>query len=270
MISTQKKWIYGVVLVMTSALFAHELVQATATEDPPLPLDAPAEALPTELAGGGASAARGPSAGETPGEPGAADDPAQVGSAQNDATLGALERALALLDQDSARVDARSSLARARRKRSADADELDEQPQALEQADEPAPQAESSDLELRTRVAERAELEARLERFLDENPLIGIVRGPGGDCAVFGGRRVRVGERLLDGAGELLACDELGVQVELRGRALRVELGPLRTRPRSTPLEGGGASAFQPSAAARAPVPAAQPSPPAPAQGAVQ
>ncbi len=264
MISTQKKWIYGVVLVMTSALFAHELVKATSTEDPPLPLDAPAEALGVELTGG---AARGSAAEEVPNDPGAAGDPAQVGAEKGDATLGALERALALLDQDSAGGDARPALARARRKRNADVDESLEQPDAPQQGEAPELTTAPTDLELRSRVDERAELVARLELFLEDYPLIGIVRGAGGDCAVFGGRRVRVGERLLEEDAELLECDELGVKVELRGRTLRIELGPLRTRPRSTPLEGGAAGALQSPAAARAPVPAAQPSPAAPAQG---
>ena len=70
----------------------------------------------------------------------------------------------------------------------------------------------------------------QLERYLAEAPLRGLLISDGERAALLGDRLVRPGDTLLGGVARVVAVDAGGLTLEVEGRALRVELPPLRAR----------------------------------------
>jgi hypothetical protein len=229
-ISTQKKLLYGLALVVSSALFANELVKATRSEEAPLGAERPAEtdgtwtAVPAASAPGDATFdadASGVSSGlssglssghaleETPGAPRGAADAQDV--------LASLERALARLEVRPQAVGSRRS----------------EDPQPVERTDAASGALPSeSTLNAPVREERRASAadRARLQSFLDGAPLMGVICSESESVALFGGRGVHVGELLLGDDGRVTACSPLGVNVSVGGSDVWVALPAVRTR----------------------------------------
>jgi hypothetical protein len=217
-ISTQKKLLYGLALVVSSALFANELVKATRSEEAPLGAERPAgtegawTAVPQASAPGGATfdaGASGHAFGEAPAAP--------RGAAGAQDVLASLERALARLEV---------------RPQAVGSGRL-EDPQPIERTDagSEAPPSESTPgaparEERRASGADRA----RLQSFLDAAPLMGVICSESESVALFGGRSVHVGELLLGDDGRVTACSPLGVNVSVGGSDVWVALPAVRTR----------------------------------------
>jgi len=234
-ISKPKKLLYGAALVISSGLFANEVVNATQREQPPEPLERPAEA---DL---GASEL--PQASEPPAVPqgaqpsGDSDEFDRHEATPQTDPLAALEAALSKLgaaDAAGAGEDAVES-PRQRRKRP--------QPETPTSdvstpAPEPAP---------RVSAASRAERRERIDGLFEEQPLVGVVSGPEGTLALVGGRSVRVGDLLGDGETRVLECTPTGIRVEFEGEPAWIALPGLRAHVKpSKPSEGAAGTPLPP------------------------
>ena len=139
MISKQKKLLYGAALAISSGLFANEVVNATQREEPPEPIERPAEAemtggeSPVTATGTEPTSDPAPSLLDTPEAP-----------IQKD-PLAALEAALSKLGAaDAAAVDdGDSETPRQRRKRPQPAEPVESEP-APQPIPEPAPRVSAA------------------------------------------------------------------------------------------------------------------------------
>lgn len=106
----------------------------------------------------------------------------------------------------------------------------------------------------------RSDVRARLQRFLKESPLSGVVCGAGGGVAMFGGRIVRTGEHLLGDEGLVNTCTPQGVGVVLAGREVWIPMPAVRVRPAASSAGSAnpGAPATSP-AAPNTPAPSTAP-----------
>ncbi len=233
MISTQKKLLYGLALLVSSSLFAHELVKAMRSEGAPPSAERPAEMggvwtrVPDQSAPiAEFEGAEGSEADVNFGAPWAEASPAPAESATRptEDVLASLERALQVLEKNSA-VEGSGRLA------------------SLESAtgshgvnEAPSPgNAPSTNVREPGERRDDGAARARLQRFLDEAPLMGMVCSESESVALFGGRAVRVGEFLLGADGRVTACNALGVNVSVEGCDLWVALPAVRTRNAPTP-----------------------------------
>lgn len=253
MISKQKKLAYGSALVLTSALFALELVKAASAEEGAAPLELPAEVSFEALAATSGSATT-----EVASAPSANSGEPSLSSAPNEplgAALESLEATLARLESPTDTDHSLALLQRARRRRGpmGEVEFTDDAASGAASADSERVEGARSRWEERDQQRERME---RLEALLAEEPLIGVVRGANGGAAMFGGRVVKLGEALLGDDARVVSCDERGVGVELGGQSIRIALPPLRTRPRAAPNAGG---AVEPRAQGAVPPPVAAP-----------
>lgn len=254
MISTKKKITYGLALIISSALFANEIVKATRSEEAPTPIERPAEIESTPVLRPTATANSVDVVVEsTPIEaPTAGSTGASTGGGL-DAALQSLESALARMDASERSDGGRRVDALARSKR------LQDQRKAIEESErapasshtqqvEPPVDASESEEPVVTRRSD-AEKRAQLQRYLEQSPLIGIVRGERESSAMFGGQIVRVGDALLGDDARITGFDAEGVIVSLGGRETHIALPPVRTRP-SAAQSGGAPTAEQASAPA--------------------
>jgi len=239
-ISTAKKISYGVALLASSALFANELLKATRSDAPVGPVERSADGgesnANTFLAEGDADL----SVDEL-----AIDPEAQLshGGATSTPEVGVVLQSLesALQRMDAARRAGPTPRVGAEERR----------------REERAPAAQGQDAHAEEHLREsgsparrdEAELRARLATFLAQSPLTGVLRGRTDSAAMFGGRILRVGERLLGDDGELLRIEEHGLVVSLAGVELRIDVPPISSR-----------SATAPEVAA-APAPVSEPAP---------
>jgi hypothetical protein len=225
-ISKQKKVLYGAALAISSGLFANEVVNATQREEPPEPIERPAEA---ELAGGATEVL---SAQESTVNSAPPDVFATHEAPVQKDPLAALEAALSKLGAADAAAtdDSEPETPRQRRKRAPA-----EEPSAsdVEPAPEPAP---------RLNAAARAERRARIEELFEEEPLVGIVSGPDGTVALVGGRSVRVGDVLGDGETRVLDCTTTGLRVDFENEPAWIPLPGLRAQVKAPQAQGGAAT----------------------------
>jgi hypothetical protein len=255
-ISTQKKLLYGLALLVSSSLFAHELVKATRSENAPLTAERPAEGsgawtrVPNESGSGSAAdEAAAPESDANFGAPWSAADSSAANSAAassaavssaaaNSAPAGnaprapedvlaSLERALQLLEKDPA---AHAGGRLAALEGATDSRSVSEAPSV-----QPVSSAPATSLRVSDGRRDDSAARARLQRFLDEAPLMGMVCSESESVALFGGRAVRVGEFLLGGDGRVTACNALGVNVSVDGCDVWVALPAVRTRSAPTP-----------------------------------
>lgn len=75
----------------------------------------------------------------------------------------------------------------------------------------------------------------RLERFTENNPLTGLVRGGAGDAVLLGHRVVRVGDRLDAGHVRLAEIGASWVRLTAGAEECIVELPPFQARTRAVP-----------------------------------
>lgn len=260
MISTRKKLVYGVVLVAASGLFANELVNATRSEPLFTPIERAADAeneLGSIEDGAPTPQFDDPAAQALQTQPAQADqDKPELG-----AVLASLEAALERLDAAPAGADGRrvDALMRQQRPKPAPEPETEATP-AAPPSSAPAPVIVAAPPAVDDTVARRredSERRARLQRFLEESPLSGVVCGADGGVAMFGGRIVRTGENLLGDEGLVNACTPQGVGVLLAGREVWIPMPAVRVRPAAS-------SANNPSPGAGAVTPSSAPSTPAP------
>ncbi len=229
MISKQKKVLYGAALAISSGLFANEVVNATQREEPPEPIERPAEAEWNESAA--------PQATPTPTTPASTTD-AGTGDAtarheaplQTD-PLAALEAALSKLGgEDASKADEGDTEApRPRRKRP-----QPESSTANEETPLPTP---------RISATARAERRERLDGLFEKEPLSGVVSGPNGTLALVGGRTVRAGDLLGDGESRVLECTAAGLRVDFEGEPAWIPLPGLRAQTKTAPTQGAAAAA---------------------------
>jgi hypothetical protein len=263
MISTRKKLVYGVVLVAASGLFANELVNATRSEPSFTPIERAAEA--ENESGSIEAGAQGDQAPQMddPAAQSPDSQPAQATQAKPElgAVLASLEAALERLESAPAGADGRRVDALVRQQRPRTAPEpTHEAPPAAAPSSAPAPvivAAPPAVDDTAARRREDSERRARLQRFLEESPLSGVVCSADGGVAMFGGRIVRTGESLLGDEGLVNACTPQGVEVLLAGREVWIPMPAVRVRPAASSASNANAGA-----AAAAPSPA--PSTPAP------
>lgn len=211
MITPQKKLIYAAALVVSTGLFANEVVNATGREEPPEPIERPAEDLTLSAPANGQEPHEGTPAGQDLGEPvRPATDVERPGD-----PLAALEAALARLgDEQGTGESDPLPFARGRR--------------AKREAPAAAAAASRTDDDTRPELA-RVQREERLEQLRRSQPLLGIVSGPEGSIALIGGRSVRVGDLLVDGDARVLECTPTGVRIEFEGEPAWIALPGLRT-----------------------------------------
>lgn len=257
MISTRKKIVYGVVLVAASGLFANELVNATRSEPLFTPVERAAEA-DSEL---DSIAERTPQS-QTPSFDDPAAQAAELGPSQAaqakpelGAVLASLEAALERLDSAPAAADGRRVDALVRQQRAKSGlDGPSDESSAAPQSPASAPVIVAAPPAVDDTVARRrddSERRARLQRFLEESPLSGVVCGAGGGVAMFGGRIVRTGEHLLGDDGLVNTCTPQGVGVVLAGREVWIPMPAVRVRPAAS--SAGSANPGAPAASPAAP-----------------
>lgn len=226
MISKPKKLLYGAALVISSGLFANEVVNATQHEATPEPIERPAEADLGQAATTQASAPAPTSVAQPAGGEGKIDQAEPP--VQKDPLL-ALEAALSKLGAADAASEG-EDVVEAPRQRRKRAPKEEPTEGATTPEPEPAP---------RISAAARAERRERIDELFDEEPLVGIVSGPQGTLALVGGRSVRAGDLLGDGETRVLECTPNGIRVEFEGEPAWVALPGLRTHVKPTkPVEG--------------------------------
>ncbi|MCY3000364.1 MAG: hypothetical protein NTV21_00945 [Planctomycetota bacterium] len=238
MISKPKKVLYGAALVISSGLFANEVVNATQREQVPEPIERPAEAqlsgseMPQAIAAAAVPQATTPVGGSS--EVDAHEAPVQKDP------LAALEAALSKLgasDATGAGEDGEET-PRPRRKRP-------QKDETTEAQTTPAPETAPAP---RISAAARAERRERIDELFEEEPLVGIVSGPSGTLALVGGRSVRVGDLLGDGETRVLECTSTGIRVEFEGEPAWIALPGLRAhvKPPQQNNEGGATAPLPP------------------------
>lgn len=241
MISKPRKALYGAALVISSGLFANEVVNATQREQPPEPLERPAEADVSDLPQANAPVS-GPQA--TASTTSAGEFAAHEAPVQKD-PLAALEAALSKLGAaDAVGADEESAETPRQRRKRPQKDEATEGAATLALESAPAP---------RVSAAARAERRERIEELFEEQPLVGIVSGPEGTLALVGGRSVRVGDLLGDGETRVLECTSTGIRVEFEGEPAWIALPGLRVHVKPTKTNEGAGGAPLPAVARNAP-----------------
>lgn len=223
--ATTKKILYGAALLVSSAMFAHEVVRATRSENAALPV------LAERAADDASSSERPPS--HEPAAPAVSttstDDHGAPPSAS--ATSGEPAEALAKLEEALVRLETASrprasrrleSMARARRGMESQALET-ETPVELATAQPEPNETEPS-------VRDEAERRARVTLWVEEHPLAGVVCGSSGATALFGGRIVRTGEALPGGDAVVESIDARGATLRIGAARLRVELSNVEFR----------------------------------------
>jgi hypothetical protein len=210
-ITKQKKVLYSITLVISTGLFANEIVNATERETPPEPIERPAEdpALTTPV--GVPSPASGGQAATGATEPTA---PAARSATAND-PIAALEAALARLSEPPSPTGTEGPAFG---------------PGRLERRAAPAPmEVVEAPLGKPPEDLTRARRADRLEQLLQSHALAGVVNGPAGAVALIGGRAVRVGDLLVDGDARVLECTPAGLRIEFEGESAWIALPGLRT-----------------------------------------
>lgn len=236
MISTRKKLVYGVVLVAASGLFANELVNATRSEPLFTPIERAAQAQSElESITERTPENQAPSFDDPAAQfPESAPAPVEQTKPELGVVLASLEAALERLESAPAGADGRrvDALVRAQRHQFT--------PVA---ADEESSAAPSEIDGAGARRSDERDLRARLQRFLEESPLSGVVCGADGGVAMFGGRIVRIGEKLLGDDGLVNACTPQGVGVVLAGREVWIPMPAVRVPPAASSASGANPSA---------------------------
>lgn len=266
MISTRKKLVYGVVLVAASGLFANELVNATRSEPSFTPIERAAQAESEFDSSAQRAPQDQPPSSEDPAAlpPESTAAPAAPAKPELGAVLASLEAALERLDSapvaaDGRRVDA---LVRQQRPKAAP-DDSAENSGGTPQTSAPAPVIVAAPPAVDDSTARRredSERRARLQRFLEEAPLSGVVCGADGGVAMFGGRIVRTGENLLGDEGLVSTCTPQGVGVVLAGREVWIPMPAVRVRPAASSANSANPSApAAPPAAPNTPAPSSAP-----------
>ena len=247
-----KKIVYGSVLAGSFALLVPQLLDSGKAPSRPAPLELAADGVPLQqvpppsnsqpsLAGFGVPDAAAAAATEPVVEDGVDEGIASAPDAAHAAPLagvqapnasnpvasaaaagGSLDRlreALAKLDA----VDQNESIVRpnaGRRNRVARREPSDE---AATEPTKPLP------LELAPLRRDDESTDA-LNDYLAKQPLCGLIRGEHDSAAMFGGRVVRVGDRLTPGGARVTRFDARGVIVDLDGREVCVELPSIQPR----------------------------------------
>jgi hypothetical protein len=265
-ISTRKKLVYGVVLVAASGLFANELVNATRSEPSFTPIERAAEAE-----GDFDSSAERTPHNQAPSFddpaarfPESTPSPAAPAKPELGAVLASLEAALERLESAPAAADGRRVDALVRQQRpKATLDDAADTSSGAPQLAGAAPvivAASPASEDTAARRREDSERRARLQRFLEESPLSGVVCGADGGVAMFGGRIVRTGENLLGDEGLVSTCTPQGVGVVLAGREVWIPMPAVRVRPAASSANSANPSApAAPPAAPNTPAPSSAP-----------